>query len=462
MALPSYLFWLDWVKKIIWDSFWWVLLMLVVFWVPFLRVWWWVFLPFFLSIQLKTLYLWWLDWDFTYAKEKWVMLEIIPPKEVLIPFKAMEDVFSVVWPIWDGANFREIWCDGELDNAPYWMSWELVSIEGKIHFYARVSQKHRSVVESVLYSYYPEIEIHEISDYAKNVPPNIPNEEWDIYGEDFVLTKPAAYPIKTFEEFFEPQGEKISAEEKRIDPMMSLLESMSKLGPGEQFWLQYITTPISDHDDPWKKEAKKIIGEISKRPEKKEKSLIEELKEIFEQVVFGPQKEGSGASAKYKWIEPQKTEIEDRELLLTPGERDILSKIENKVKKAVFRTTVRGIYVAKRENWNPSHKTLSRSYFSHFSTQNLNRISFSILTRTKVHYLWRERRVYLRARRIFRNYILRFPPLFPDRDQVCAILNTEELATVFHFPVKITGLVAPTTARVEFKKAGAPPNLPIE
>jgi hypothetical protein len=41
------------------------------------------------------------------------------------------------------------------------------------------------------------------------------------------------------------------------------------------------------------------------------------------------------------------------------------------------------------------------------------------------------------------------------------ILNTEELATIFHFPIKVTGLVAPTMTRVESKKGGPPPNLPM-
>ncbi|MBI3631452.1 MAG: hypothetical protein HY219_01115, partial [Candidatus Staskawiczbacteria bacterium] len=48
------------------------------------------------------------------------------------------------------------------------------------------------------------------------------------------------------------------------------------------------------------------------------------------------------------------------------------------------------------------------------------------------------------------------------RQSISAILNTEEMATLFHFPIKITGLVAPTMARVESKKGGPPPNLPIE
>ena len=461
--LPAQLFWLEWVKKTTWTPFWWLILILIVFWAPFLRVWWWLFTPLFLWAQLKTLYLWWLNWDYAYAKMKWKVLEIIPPKEVLTPFKAMEDVFTVIWPIWDGAVWRERWCDGELDNSPFWMSWEIASIEGQIHFYIRVTDQHRAMVETTLYGHYPEIEIKEVSDYTKLVPQNIPNEEWDMYGEDFELARPAAYPIKTLEKFFEPQGERISAEEKRIDPIFSLLELLSKLGPGEHYWAQFITMPVLDHDEPeWKKEAEKIVTKIAKRPEKKETTFLEDLGYVARQVIVGPEKEGSGEKATYKWIDQAKSEEGEREMIMTPGEREVITEIENKIKKPVFRTAIRGVYVAKRENWKSSHRTLVRMYLSHFSILNLNRFTFSGKTRTKVHYIWRKRRVFLRARKMFKNSVLRFPPLFPDRKSVCAILSTEEMATIFHFPMKITGLVAPTMARVESKKGGPPPNLPVE
>src|SRR3989344_3006976 len=143
MKISPLFFWVKQIDKIIWQPFGWVVLTMIVFWIPFLRVWWWLFVPLFLSLELKPLYLWWLDWDFAYAKTKWKMLEIIPPKEVLTPLKAMEDVFTTIWPIYDMGNWRERWCDGELDNSPYWMSWEIASIEGQIHFYIRVNSAHR-------------------------------------------------------------------------------------------------------------------------------------------------------------------------------------------------------------------------------------------------------------------------------------------------------------------------------
>ena len=67
-----------------------------------------------------------------------------------------------------------------------------------------------------LYAHYPDIEIHEVNDYTKLVPPTIPNEEWDMYGEDLITARDNAFPIKTYEKFFEPQGERISAEDKLL------------------------------------------------------------------------------------------------------------------------------------------------------------------------------------------------------------------------------------------------------
>lgn len=454
-------FWLNPIKEIVWDPFWWVFLMFVILWVPFLRVWWWFFLPVFLSIQLEILYLWWIGWDFSYSKTKWIMLEIIPPKEVLVPFKAMEDVFSVVWGIWDSGNWRERWFEGETET-PYWLSWEIASIEGQVHFYARVRSEHKTMVESVLYSHFPELEIAQVPDYTKSVPQNIPNQEWDMYGEDFVFRGgPACLPIKTYEKFFEPQGEKISAEEKRIDPMISFLESMSKLGPGEQFWFQLITIPILDSNDNWRSVGKKAINKISRRAEKKEMTLWEDVMGLLYNLILGPQKEGSGEKATYKWVSQQKSEEGESEMILTPGEREMLTAIEDKMKKSAYRVAIRGMYVAKRENWRSPHKAITRPYFTHFATEHMNKLVFTGDTRPKVHYLMRKRRPYVRARKMFKNAVARFPAAFPDVEMYLPILNTEELATIFHFPIKVTGLVAPTMTRVESKKGGPPPNLPM-
>jgi len=465
MKKPSYLFWTDWVKKMIWDPFWWVILFAIILWVPFLRVWWWLFLPAMLQNQLKVIYVWWISWDFDYAKQKWVMLEITPPKEILIPLKAMEDVFTVLWPIWDHPNFREKWCDGMLENSPCWASFEIASIEGSVHFFVRCLSGHKTSIETALYAHYPDLEIRVSSDYTKLVPPTVPNDEWDMYGEDWILGNKFCYPIKTYEKFFEPQGERISAEEKRMDPIISLLEGMSKLGQGEHYWVQFIAVPIADIDEPeWKKEGISAINKLSKRPEKKEATLMEDVMYVLGQLIMGPAKEGSGESAKYEWVPQNKEETGEREMVLTPGEREVITEIENKIKKPAFRTTIRGVYVAKRENWRAPHRILMRSYVAHFRTENLNYFRFDTTARPRIHYFWRKRRVFLRARKMFKNTVLRFPPFFPKRLAADAntILNAEEMATMYHFPLRVSGMVGPTMGNVEAKKAGPPPNLPIE
>jgi len=455
-------FWWEWVKKMIWDPFWWVIMLLIILWVPFLRMWWWLFLPIMLMTQLKTLYLWYMNWDFEYGeRQKWAVLELIPPRDTIMPYKAMEDVYASIWPLMDVGNFRENWCDGELKYGPYWCSWEIASIEGSIHFYIRFLKQHRASIEAALYGHFPDLEIHEVQDYVKLVPPTVPNEEWDTYGEDWDFFEDDVYPLRTYEAFFEPQGEKIQAEEKRIDPMTSLLEAMSKLGQGEHYWVQFITIPVGyDNDEPeWKPTGEKILNELSNRPEKKEKTLIDDLKEIAYDLFHGPEKDGE----KYEWARPfdKNEETGEREMVITPGEREVITAIENKLKKPIFRTTVRGVYVAKRDAWSAANRVITRTYMGHFITGHLNHLRFQGKTRPRVHFFWRQRRVFLRARKMFRMTVLRYPPLFPDRKSLCPIFCTEELATLYHFPVRTTGMMAPSLKKIESKRAGPPPNLPI-
>lgn len=452
-------FWWEQVKKVVWDPFWWLILLAVILWVPFLRVWWWVFLPWMLMVQLKVVYKWWIEWDFYIPKRKWVLLELTPPKEILMPFKAMEDIFSSIWPLMDVGNFRERWCDGELDNGPEWCGWEIASIEGKIHFYLRVGRHHQQGLEAALYGHYPDLEIREVADYVKLVPPTAPNEEWDVYGEDWKLQNPPAYPIKTYEKFFEPQGERLTKEEKRMDPMISLLEALSKLGPGENYWVQFTSVPVGDRDEPeWKVEGEKIVNKIAKRSEKKEIPIMQEIGFTLMQIFGGPKKEGE----KYSWETILDEETGEKQISLTPGEREIITEINDKLKKPIWRTNIRGIYVAKRESWNSSNRVILRSYMGHFQAPNLNNFRFDTESRTRIHYFWRKRRVFLRARKMFRMAILRYPPFFPDRRKNIPLLSTEELATLFHFPLRISGMVSANMEKIESKKGGPPPNLPVE
>ena len=431
-----------------------------------LKNWWWFFLPIILAPVFSFFYLYWLRWEVWYPKFKWVILEIKPPAEILKPFRAMEDIFSLLWGIYDGPNWRERWCEGEIPlGGGLWFSFEIASFGGDIHFYARVPDGFQGTLEAAIYSQYPDVEISYVEDYTQKVPQDIPNKEWDLYSEDYTLGKDDVYPIKTYSMFFEERPEMVK-EEKRIDPMDSLLEALAKLKPGEQLWFQMVTNPILG-EFPFVAKGRSMANKIAKRPEpSKRKSIFQDVFEIL-------------TGAKSAEAPPKEEGLIAPELRLTPGEKEVLHGVETKISKKYYQTWMRLVYLYERDkpHFMGNYKII-RTYFNHFATENLNYLVFWGPTRTRIHYWLRERRLYLRKRQRLRSYIDRLPSLWPRTmkgDLIIpfglasrgpgirgtAILNIEELATIFHFPAKITAL-APAVRPVEAKRGGPPPGLPVE
>ncbi|MBZ9572890.1 hypothetical protein KJA17_01710 [Patescibacteria group bacterium] len=412
-----------------------------------LKTWWWVLLPAILYFPLRFIYLWWVQWDIWYKEQEWILLEVKAPREILKPFRAMEDVLSRIWGIFDAPNWRERWLWGE-PLLPYWFSLEIVSIEGEIHFFIRALEAHRHTIESAIYAQYPEVEISQVPDYTKNIPQDIPNKDWDLYGEAYQMGKEDYFPIKTYSKFFEERPEVVK-EEKRIDPVLSLLESMVKLGKGEQFWFQIIAVPITDKQVPYIRKGKEMVNKLVFRAPKRKKSMVGEAAEF---LITGRPPGVPPEEEKKEMIIPP-------EMKLTPGEREIVQGIENKIAKYAYRATVRGIYLARKDAFNAPHRLTARAYMNHFSTANLNFFVYWPRTRTRVHYWARKARLYLRKRKIFRSYIRRLSPLFPfPPGKGAYVLSNEELATIYHFPYQV---IIPGVARVEAKRGGPPP-IPTE
>lgn len=420
-----------------------------------IRNWWWAVLPLILYRPCAFFWLYWRRERWTFA-QKFILLEIKMPKEILKPLRAMEQVFSSFWGnIYDPPDLWETWVEGKM-LLP--LSFEIVSLGGEPHFFIRTHDSRRNSIEASIYSQYPDAEISVRDDYVKYVPQDVPNKNWDIWGSDYELTKPDVYPIKTYSKFFEERPE-IAKEEKRIDPVSTLLEGAGTLKPGEQLWIQIVTTPVISS----KKElggdfvarGREIADKLAKRPEKKQKSILEEA---VEEVATG---KPAGVEEKSKELEL----IYPPELRLTPGEKEIVAGVEDKIAKRCFFSYFRFIYLAKRDVYFGGAKAVPFGFFSQFSTENLNAPKPSGKTITKIHRypildLIRPRRIFVRKRRLFLRYFKRLSPLFP-KEGGTFILNTEELATMFHFPGRAVA-PAPFVPRVEAKKGEAPPGLPME
>jgi hypothetical protein len=116
-----------------------------------------------------------------------------------------------------------------------------VSIDGYTQFLIRTPETFRNLVESAIYSQYPDSEITEVDDYTTELPSRFPDDEWDCMGAEFLQANNWVYPIKTYDSFVYQVGP--SNEEYFKDPMASLMDLCSSLQVGEQLWYQIILIP---------------------------------------------------------------------------------------------------------------------------------------------------------------------------------------------------------------------------
>jgi len=409
-----------------------------------IRLFWWAPLPFILFDPLK-------KWYLLYKQETWInkikftVLELKIPRGELKPLKAMENVFATLWGTYDAANPKEKWFEGKLLLG---FSLEIVSTEGVPHFYIRINDEIRRAVESAIYSQFPTVEITPVPDYVKDIPPDIPNKDWDLWGCDYLPVKDDVYPLKTYRQFFEEkEGLK---EDKQIDPLASLMEGLVRLGKGEHLWIQIMPKPITMREDNYVKRGKEIINKLVGRPDKapEGKTL---LQEAFNLAVFGTIPGAAPAKNGEKPVIPV-------EMRLTPGEREVVQAVEQKISKNAFHVNVRFIYLAKRESFVRLTKVIALSFFAQFATQHLNGLKPYARTITKIQApdIFTKPRTYVRKRQIFKNYVER-----ENFEVVPFLMNIEELATIFHFPSveAVPGTILP---RVETKKGSPPLELPVE
>lgn len=406
---------------------WWIVLPLVLLF---------IFLDFWLAAIRRTYIL----------KIKWKLLEVKIPREILKTPKAMEQVFAAVHATYAEIKFFDKWWKGKVMD---WTSFELVGFASRVHFYVRVAEQFRNLIESAIYAQYPDIEIVEVpEDYITLLPSVLPNRIYDLWGTNFILANDDAYPIRTYDYFEE------RVKEKRLDPIAAITEAISKLKEDEMIWIQILVRPTNDK---WKKEGEKLINKLIGRKGKQERTILGDLEEFLRNLIKAPFTPPTWSDGEKK--EGPSTEISS----LTSGERDVVAAIENKISKLGFESVLRFVYIDKADSFSRDNIAAVSGALRQFNTQNLNAFKPDKLVTTKTKHPFKARKLYFRKRRIFDAYKLRIFPLsspfllFPKR---FSILNTEELATIYHYPT--TFVEAPTLKRLESRRGEPPAELPIE
>jgi hypothetical protein len=385
-------------------------------------------------------------WGKWASRINWMMLEVIPSRDIEKSPQPMESFFSGLAGAMTNPTATEQYIMGFI---PVSFSLELVSTDGTVHFYIRTQTQFRSLVESHFYAQYPDIEIIEVEDYVNGVPRTIPNKDWDLWGADFELTKDDLYPIKTYKYFEE------SVTGKMIDPLSGLIETMGRLGPGQHVWLQYITTPIGEKatHELLSQTVDKFLG----RAKPEEMGIFRRVfMDIWDVIRNLPRSLVATEPDFYSYETPKKDE-QPLEFRLSPGEKDVLKALQSNLGKQMFRVRMRLIYLGRRENFSKAMGVSPiMGAIKQFSDQNLNGFKPNDLSKTYAEFVMTQERLRYRQRRLFRRYITRDG----DPDDTKFILSSEEMATVFHLPDM--SVVAPTLARVSAKRGNAPTNLPVQ
>ncbi len=406
---------------------------------------WWLWLPWaVLGVFLESSAA--LSRDRYLSQMRWVLLELQVPLDVHRSPKAMEQTFNGMHGIGMSGTPKKLsdkynaWRNRHfVGRVPDWFSLEIVSIGGQIHFYIRCLETHRHIIQAQIYAHYPEAEISQVADYVSQLPAQLPNDEYEMTGQELALTKEDAYPIRTYLEFEEERPGKDDA--KRIDPLGPLAEAMAALSLGEHLGIQFL---VRSADDSWVKKAQEVFDKIFDRPVKAQQDPLDKFASSIENTVSGV----LGGAAEVKKEEKKAKSFGE----LSIGMQDVVKALERSLTKFGFYTGIRVIYLARKDRFVKERLGSVMAAFRLFSTPNLNgfKVGFSPEVSKGRHKADQtlDNKHYLYQRYRFRS--------FPEKPFV---LNAEELATVFHFPD--VSVHTPTLPRIEAKKGEAPTNLPI-
>lgn len=293
------------------------------------------------------------------------------------------------------------------------LSFEIVAWKGMISFYVVVPKRMRRYVEQSIEAQYPDAQIEEVGDYNMFVP------HGHTAAAALVLKRPFLFPLKTYEQL-------------ESDPLNAITNALSRLGDSGAV----IQLVVRSAKKGWHWYGKKIATEMHQG-----KSLDEALQKAHPNTllrfVYGLS--GFGAVAKKQTSGEKKEPEKPRQM--TAMEQEMLKGIEQKTSKAGLDANLRVIVSS------PAKDVAERylgDIVNAFAQFNLYQYGNSLSVR-------RPRRL----DRFVQSFIYRY---FTSRERV--LINTEEAASIFHFPLSTTE--TPNIRWLRAKKAAPPSALPDE
>ena len=285
------------------------------------------------------------------------------------------------------------------------MSFEIISINKFVQFYFYVPKRLKDFVEGQFYAQYPDLEITEVEDYTRGIK----KEKYAI-GLEMKTQKEDVYPIKTFQSF-------------EADPLSGFTSILGKLNADDEVWIQFC---ISPSDDRWQKRSISYVKSIEAGHDPGEpvwKSFLKSAGNVLTGVAKAPL--------------PQTDEKEDKPNISGPM-TTALKAIEEKAMKLGYKTVIRVISLSPDYTRARHWLNATVGAFKQFNASNINGfIQGRVVEGESIVELYQRR--YL-----------------SEKGQ---ILNTEELASLFHLPG--VSVETPSMDYAGSRKGEPPQNLPV-
>ena len=316
-------------------------------------------------------------------------------------FKAIGGLRAQRW------HDKQAWLFGRSDH----FSFEIVANQKLISFYGVAPRSMARYLEQQIQAYYPEAVLEEVSDY------NLFKPHCQVIAAHLKTKRSFIFPLKTYNRI-------------EADPLDSLINVISKLTENEGIAIQYIVRsalPV------WHQKVNRLVRNIQQGKSFAEALRANSLTKIL--AVLGDL---------IKTAKPLKPEekIKETQPKLTVMEQEILKLIEEKNSKAGLDVNLRMVVCARdkaKANLYLNNLVNAFSQYNYYQYGNL----FS--NRPAVHH----------SKQLVKDFIYRhFKP------KQSFLLNTEELTSLFHFPLPWTE--TPNINWLLAKYSAAPANLPVE
>ncbi len=295
------------------------------------------------------------------------------------------------------------WLVGRHDQFAF----EIVAHQNKISFYVAIPGKYREFIEEQVHAQYPNAQIDDVPDYNLFTPTGV------ILGSYLNLRRSTFFPIKTYKKL-------------ESDPLNSLTNALSKLANQDGAAIQII---VRSAPKKWRNEGLRIARAMQQGKRLSDVHGGQFLKSIGKEITSMASTSKAGEK---KEKEPYR---------LSPLEEEMIKGLEEKASKAGLETNIRVIVSSATAE---TAKRYLNDILGAFGQFNVYEYGNSFVSATPAF-----------KTILIRHFIYRH---FDHR--ALLVLNSEELASLFHFPLPMT-----ETPKIDWllsRRALPPSNLPTE